>query len=65
MKPALKRVVLVILFLLAATMSGTSACLDLFTPSCGGRFTACGAGHDPCCSQYVCGAERVCLPPSG
>jgi hypothetical protein len=35
----MKRIVLAILFVLAATMSGMPACSDLFFPSCAYEFT--------------------------
>jgi hypothetical protein len=60
----MKRIVLVILFVLAATLSGMPACSDLLFPSCGGLFTACDA-DSPCCEGLVCDFDGLCRRPAG
>ncbi len=60
----MKRIVMVILFVLLATMSGIPACSDLFFPSCGGTFTACDE-DSPCCEGLVCDVDGLCRKSTG
>lgn len=58
----MKRILVVILFVLVFAITGMPACSDLLYPDCGGLFTACNEDA-PCCDGLVCDVDGLCKRP--